>query len=98
MEVPGGHKIDAGGLLLVWADGTSPKKAKKDKSEKELHANFKLSKFGETVSIYGFEKSGKPFQVDSLTFSQAQTDRSLGRNSDSKIVTLKPTPGMENVK
>ena len=97
-KFPAGTKIDAGGLLLVWADGTSPKKNKKNKTEKELHANFKLSKFAETVSLYGFEKSGKPFQVDSLTFSQAQTDRSVGRNSDGIIVTLKPSPGMNNVK
>ena len=92
-KFPEGTKIAANEMLIVWADGTS---LKKSKSKKGVHANFKLSKFGETVSLFAIGKDNKPVLVDSLTYESAHTDRSVGRNAAGKVLGQTPTPGKKN--
>jgi hypothetical protein len=47
-QIPDNTYIPGNGYLIIWAD--------KDTTEKGLHANFKLSSKGETVSLSNSEK------------------------------------------
>lgn len=68
--------IEPGGYLIVWADedgGDAP----------GLHANFKLASAGETIWLFDTLAAGHAL-LDSVTFSDLETDQSCGRSSDGK--------------
>lgn len=81
---PKGTRIAAGGYLVVWAD--------EDRAvDSDLHANFKLSKGGETIYL-----SDQDDQViDHLRFKKQKNDVAFGRHSGS-AKTLAPTPAKKN--
>jgi hypothetical protein len=64
---PEGTKIPAKGYLIVWAD--------EDGKDEGLHANFKLSKEGETIILS--DPSNAP--VDIVTFKGIGTDEAYAR-------------------
>jgi len=82
--IPVGTELAAQSQLLIWAD-------KKDKKLKELHANFKLSLKGETVTLA--DKTGKV--IDFITFSKQESDISSAKINNT-IVSLLPTPNDKN--
>ncbi|MBA62057.1 MAG: spore coat protein CotH [Planctomycetaceae bacterium] len=86
-KFPRGTIIKAGEYLIIWAD--------ESKSEKGLHANFKLSKSGEVIVI-----SNGQTVIDRLEFAIQTTDVSQGRlnSKDGKLNRLTPTPAAANQK
>jgi hypothetical protein len=92
--VPPGTFLPALGFLLVWADSgltnTNPGDAG------DLHANFKLSKAGGYIGLFG--PDGR--QIDSVAYGPQETDVSQGRWPDGtdtiESMTL-PTPDAPNV-
>ncbi len=84
--IPLGTKVAAQSFILVWAD-------KKDRKVKELHANFKLSKKGETVSL----ANRKGNVIDTITFTQQVSDISVSK-INKKLTYLIPTPKKINSK
>jgi len=87
---PAGTRLAPGGHLLVWAD--------EDAGAKQgLHANFKLSKRGETVLLVDIAARGSAI-LDAVEFGLQRADVSLGRFPDGigKWQLLPPTPGKPN--
>jgi hypothetical protein len=85
-----GYTLASGGFVLIWAD--------EDQQQGPFHANFKLSKDGEEIGIYGPESMGFP-TIDSIVFGAQQTDISFGRNPDAAPTWqffTHPTPGYSN--
>lgn len=82
---PEGAEVPAGGYLLVWCDG--------DADQGDLHADFKLSKDGETVTLL------KDGEVSSeVAFPALEDDQSYARvpdGSDDWSITT-PTPEAAN--
>jgi hypothetical protein len=78
--------IAAGGYLVVWADD--------DEDQDGLHANFKLSKSGESIIL----SNPSITVVDEYSFSQQVTDSTTGRfpNGIGDFVLMLPTFGVEN--
>lgn len=76
---PLGTTIDADDYLIVWAD--------KDDGQQGLHANFKLEKDGEFISL-GFAD----VILDSLSYASQTTNQSAARipNGTGNFVTNKP--------
>lgn len=68
---PAGVSIPAHGYLLVWADDEA--------AQGPTHAGFKLSKSGESVSLYS---SDGTIAIDTITFGQQTTNVSYGRSVD----------------
>ena len=60
--------IEAGGFLLLWADG----------NDTENHANFKLSADGEELALYNPNAA----LLDSISFGVQTVDVSMGRTVD----------------
>ena len=92
--VPPGTFVPPLGFLLVWADNgltsTNPSDAG------VLHANFKLSKAGGVIGLFGSDGS----RIDSVTYGPQEADVSQGRwpdGSDSVGSMTLPTPGAPNV-
>ena len=84
---PAGTVIAPGGYLTVWADnGTS--------TADELHANFKLSKNGESLIF----SDGGTTVLDSISFGAQATDSTWGRlpNGTGPWRRLPPTFNAEN--
>ncbi len=81
---PSGTQITSGGYLIAWADA--------DDGD-GIHANFKLSKEGESIIL----SNGKTI-IDQVDFGPQDLDISEGRLSSTsgKIQKLKPTPGKKN--
>lgn len=82
---PAGSIVPAGGFLLVWADGESS----------GLHAGFKLSADGETLSLY----TPGGTLADEIGFGAQQTDVSCGRKTDGGApwgLFPHPSPGASN--
>lgn len=87
-RVPEGTEIPARGFLLVWADD--------DAGDGPLHANFKLSKSGEELGLFGTDGSTL---IDSHVFGAQSVDMSEGRSPDggnSWISYQHPTPQVSN--
>ena len=84
-RIPHGTVLEAGRYLIIWAD--------EDGSDAGLHANFKLSSKGESVSLV----SGETL-VDKVEFDAQKTDVSSGwlDNSRETWCELTPTPGKPN--
>lgn len=79
--------IPADGYLIIWAD--------EDGSQGDLHANFKLSADGESISL-SYEDGEK---IDSLDFGVQTTDVTTGRypNGTGPFMELFPTPNAVNM-
>ena len=78
--------MQPGEYLLVFASG-------KDRLEGQLHANFKLSKTGEAVRLYGPEGD----VLSWVEYDSIPKDASMSRLPDGSFTTqLRPTPGFEN--
>jgi hypothetical protein len=90
-EFPNGTAIPEKGLLIVWADEDSKS------STEGLHANFKLSKKGETIGLYDRNDKGNQ-QLDEVIYKALEDDQSWGRQSAAATTfkVLNPSPGNEN--
>ena len=89
-QFPTNTTISAGNFLVVWAD-------EQGTDSPGLHANFKLSKSGET--IYLADTDGHTNAVlDSIAFGEQITDKSYGRSSTNEDVwtIMTPTPDAAN--
>ena len=84
--------IPAHGYLLVWLDEDG-------KAETGLHANFKLSRNGETVMLVDTDKRGNQV-LDVVTFEKQEKDVALGRwpNGSGDLEAVQTTPGKENMR
>jgi hypothetical protein len=84
-KFPTGTTLKAGGYLVIWAD--------EDGGDDGLHANFKLSKAGETIIL-----SRASAIVDKVEFGPQISEISSGRVSglSGKLEKLRPTPGAAN--
>lgn len=93
-QIPEGTEIPAKGYLVVWLDEDHDN----EEATEGLHANFKLSKNGETVMLVDSDANGN-MVLDSVTFGEQETDVSYGRlpdgTGDFQIVAA--TPGMANM-
>jgi hypothetical protein len=73
-KIPAGHpdqtSIEAGGFLVLWADG--------DTTKGPLHLNFKLGRNGEDI---GLSADGIQF-IDSLSYPEQYSNISYGRCPD----------------
>ena len=88
---PENTEIPAHGYLIVWLD--------EDEDDPEgLHANFKLSKNGETVILVGTDAHGNRV-LDSVVFEKQETDTALGRlpNGTGDFQVVQATPGAPNM-
>ncbi len=90
-EFPENTEIPANGYLVVWLDDDV------DAAE-GLHANFKLSKNGETVILVGTDAHGNRV-LDKVTFEAQETDVALGRLPDGtgNFQVVQATPGAPNM-
>lgn len=82
--------IAPGEFLLIWCD--------KDADQGAYHANFKLSRDGESIGLFDTDANGN-IRLDAIAFTAQRTDISYGRrpNGTSTWVTLQPpTPGESN--
>ena len=90
-EFPENTEIPANGYLVVWLDddGDAPE---------GLHANFKLSKDGETVILVGTDAHGNRV-LDKVTFEAQETDVAYGRLPDGTgdFQIVEATPGAPNM-
>ena len=87
-RVPDGTVIDPHGYLLVWADGEP---AQASLVTADLHANFQLSRNGETIGLFSPDLK----LVDTISFGPQSNNVSQGRSPDgsTNIITLTlPTP------
>jgi len=85
-EFPAGISIPAHGYLIVWAD--------EDGSQGPLHASFKLSAAGETLSLVDTQG----YFLDNVIFDQQTTDMGCARvpNGTGPFVIQEPTFGAFN--
>ncbi len=92
-QFPDGTVIAANGYLIVWCDEDHD-----DETATEgLHANFKLSKSGETVLLVDSDANGNTV-LDTVVFGEQETDVSYGRipNGTGDFQVVAATPGAEN--
>jgi len=86
---PDATTIPAGGYLLIWADN--------DTADIGLHANFKLDAGGEQIALFNSDGS---VLIDSIQFSEQDTDISYGRYPDAGDYLqafVSPSPGTQNI-
>lgn len=90
--IPNGYVIPPKGFLLVWADG----QPEQNDGEADLHVNFKLSRNGESIGLYGPDGGA----VDSVQFGPQTADVAEGRSPDgaggSFVLLPNPSPGTSN--
>lgn len=88
---PADTTIPAHGYLLVWLDEDG-------KAAAGLHANFKLSRNGETIMLVDTDARGNQV-LDTVAFEKQEKDVALGRwpNGRGKLKQVQTTPGKENV-
>ncbi len=89
---PENTEIPAHGYLIVWLDEDGD-------AESGLHANFKLSRNGETVMLVDADTHGNQV-LDQVVFEKQEKDIALGRwpNGSGTLKPLQTTPGKENMK
>ena len=89
-EFPEDTSIPAHGYLIVWLDEDG-------KAEPGLHANFKLSRNGETVMLVDTDIRGNQV-LDTVAFEKQEKDVAFGRwpNGSGKLKQVQITPGKEN--
>lgn len=88
--IPTGYVIPPHGFLLVWAD------KKSTVGSPTLHTNFRLSKSGSTIGLFGAD--GNP--VDTVSFGSQSPDISQGRAPDGGgtiIFMASASPATNNV-
>ena len=87
---PEGTTIPARGYLIVWLDEDG-------KATEGLHANFKLSRNGETVILVDTDARNNQI-VDIIAFEQLERDSAIGRlpNANGEFQVLPMTPGKQN--
>jgi Lamin Tail Domain len=86
-EFAGGLSIEAGGFLVLFADG--------DVKDGDLHLGFNLASAGEDLAIYDADGNN----IDALTYEAQATDWSAARVPDGSStweITDSPTPGSSN--
>ena len=90
-QFPENTEIPANGYLIVWLDGNG------EDAPDGLHANFKLSKNGETAMLVDTDARGNTV-LDSVTFGEQETDVAFGRlpNGTGDFQVVQATPGAEN--
>ncbi len=90
-EFPENTTIPAHGYLLVWLDEDG-------NAESGLHANFKLSRNGETVMLVDADTRSNQV-LDRVTFEKQEKDVAFGRwpNGSGALKPLQTTPGKKNV-
>lgn len=90
-EFPENTEVPANGYLIVWLDEDG------EDAPEGLHANFKLSKKGETVMLVDTDAQGNQV-LDSVTFGEQETDIAFGRWPDGTgpFQVVLATPGMKN--
>jgi hypothetical protein len=81
---PAGISIPARGHLLVWADEEASQYA----ATGQVHVNFKLSREGETLALFG--PSGR--LLDLVQFSIQQPDVTMGRSPDGNTSSFLALP------
>jgi len=89
-QIPAGLTIPAGEFLVFWAD--------EDGSQGPTHTNFKLSKSGESVSLYDTAADGNGL-IDRIVFGAQQSDVTYGRGRDGGstwVFLPAPSPGASN--
>ncbi|MDD9973814.1 MAG: lamin tail domain-containing protein [Candidatus Poribacteria bacterium] len=93
-EFPENTEISANGYLVVWLDEDHDD----ENATEGLHANFKLSKSGETVILVGTDAHGNRV-LDRVTFEEQKTDVALGRlpNGTGDFQIVQATPGAPNM-
>jgi hypothetical protein len=89
-QFPDDTQIAPGGYLIVWADEDG-------NAEPGLHANFKLSRNGETVILVDTDQRGNQV-LDVIKFETQGEDIALGRvpNGVGDFKSLEGTPGTQN--
>lgn len=89
---PANTTIPPRGYLIVWLDEDR-------KATQGLHANFKLSRNGETVMLLDTDENGNKV-IDSITFEQQEKDTAIGRfpNATGTFQVVQMTPGKQNKK
>ncbi|MGY8649094.1 MAG: CotH kinase family protein, partial [Verrucomicrobiales bacterium] len=89
-DFPEGTTIAANGYLIVWADEDG------DEDQEGLHANFKLSSKGETVTLVDTDVNNN-LLLDTWTYGDLAEDTSISRTSDGlQTSSLTPSPGQAN--
>ena len=90
-KFPDGTVIPENGLLVVWADEDNKTYTG------GLHANFKLSKKGETIGLYDNNERANQ-QLDEVSYRPLKDDQSWGRQSTeaTSFKVLNPSPGKNN--
>ncbi len=88
---PENTTVPAHGYLIVWLDENG-------KATDGLHANFKLSRNGETVMLVDTDARGNQV-LDTVTFAKQEKDAAFGRwpNGTGTLRQLEMTPGQENI-
>lgn len=80
--------VEPGDYYIVWTDD--------DTEQGDNHANFKLSKSGESIGIFDSFETGFA-AIDMLTYGEQTTDYSSGVSADGSILTQNfITPAGEN--
>ena len=89
-EFPDLSTIPPRGYIIVWLDEDG-------KAEEGLHANFKLSRNGETVLLVDTDERENKV-IDSITFTELDRDSAIGRNPNATGIfqELVMTPGEQN--
>ncbi len=87
---PDNTVIPPKGYLIVWLDEDG-------KATEGLHANFKLSRNGETVMLLDTDERDNRV-LDTITFEQLERDTTIGRypNATGAFQVVKMTPGKPN--
>ena len=90
-QFPENIEIPANGYLIVWLDENG------EDAPDGLHANFKLSKNGETVMLVDTDARGN-MVLDQVTFGEQETDVAFGRlpNGTGDFQVVQVTHGAEN--
>ena len=89
-KFPKNTTIPLRGYLIVWLDEDG-------KAAEGLHANFKLSRSGETVMLVDTDARGNQV-IDTVTFEQQKKDTAIGRlpNATGTFQVIQMTPGTQN--
>lgn len=87
---PANTTIPPRGYLIVWLDEDG-------KATEGLHANFKLSRNGETVMLVDTDDRGNQV-IDTVTFEEQKKDTAIGRypNAIGAFQVVAMTPGKQN--
>jgi hypothetical protein len=87
---PDGVEIPANGYLVVWADEDG-------KARKGLHANFKLSKGGESLLLVDKDERQNAI-LDTMVYPKLRSDVAFGRLPDGagEPQFCRPTAGASN--